>query len=285
VHISHGFSISYDYIISVQIDKQRNMASLELEARLDNILATAQTETAAIDLFAPLPEREECPVCLQPQPLHDSQVVFMHCCGKEICKGCIYLNTVNKIKDKGRLIDKHEHICAFCRQQAPNNYIKSLRKLMKKNNTQAFMIMAHKYKTGTQVFQSDTKSLEMYIRAAELGHADAYTKIGHYYEQGTAVEQNLSKSLAFYEVAAKKGSLLGHQKLEVFHGEIGNDKKSIEHLKVVASAGDQDSMDALMDYYKEKMLSKEDLTQTLRAFQASSNEMKSKPRDLADDGF
>ena len=31
------------------------MASLELEARLDNLLATAQEETKDIDLFAPIP--------------------------------------------------------------------------------------------------------------------------------------------------------------------------------------------------------------------------------------
>ena len=36
------------------------MTSLELETRLDNLLATAQIETAAIDLYAPMAEREEC---------------------------------------------------------------------------------------------------------------------------------------------------------------------------------------------------------------------------------
>ena len=46
------------------------MISLELEARLDNLLCTAQAETADIDLLAPLiiTEREECPICLLPLP-------------------------------------------------------------------------------------------------------------------------------------------------------------------------------------------------------------------------
>ena len=35
------------------------MVSLELEARLDNLLATAQEETKDIDLFAPIQERED----------------------------------------------------------------------------------------------------------------------------------------------------------------------------------------------------------------------------------
>lgn len=181
---------------------------------------------------------------------------------------------------------KHEWKCALCRQQAPNNYIKSLRKLMKKNNTQAFIIMANKYRNGAEVFQSNTKSLEMLIRAAELGEAEAYGRIGFYYKQGIAVELDMAKASTFYEVGAKKGSVHAHQLLEVFHERNGNIQTSIKHLKVAASAGDQNSMDGLMEYYKEKkLLTKEDLTQTLRAFQASSNEMKSKPRDLANDGF
>ena len=57
-----------------------------------------------------------------------------------------------------------------------------------------------------------------------------------------------------------------------------NMKKSIEHLKVVASAGDKETMNELMKMYKEKALSKEELIQTLRVFQASSDEMKSKDR-------
>ena len=42
------------------------MVSLELEARLDNLLATAQKETADIDLFAPIPDKNECPMCMIP---------------------------------------------------------------------------------------------------------------------------------------------------------------------------------------------------------------------------
>lgn len=55
----------------------------------------------------------------------------------------------------------------------------------------------------------------------------------------------------------------------------------MKHLKVIASAGDKDSMGDLMRAYKEKLIAKEELTQTLRAHQTSSNEMKSKDRDEA----
>ena len=60
-----------------------------------------------------------------------------------------------------------------------------------------------------------------------------------------------------------------------------NVDESIKHLKVVASAGDKETMNMLMTKYKEKALSKEELTQTLRAYQASSDLIKSDDRDNA----
>ena len=87
--------------------------------------------------------------------------------------------------------------------------------------------------------------------------------------------------MAFYELGAKKGSIPAHVVLAEIHKDIQNSEESNKHLKVAACAGDQASMDALTAYFKDKLLSKEDLTKTLRAFQASQNEMKSKDRDDA----
>ena len=91
------------------------MTTLELEARLDNLLSTAKAETADIDLFAPIQEREECPICMIPlPPLGEKYATFMNCCGKTICQGCLCKDMCNEI-GKGK--QKHEIICAFCRKQ------------------------------------------------------------------------------------------------------------------------------------------------------------------------
>ena len=154
---------------------------------------------------------------------------------------------------------------------------------MKKKNPEAFGQMAKHYKNGEGTFQSDTKSLEMRICAAELGLANAFDHIGYSYQEGIVVEQDMSKALEFYEVGAKKGSILAHHNLASFHGTNGNIQVCIKHLKVVASTGDQDSMDYLMKLYKRNKLSKEDLAQTLSAFQTAKNAMKSKDREDAHD--
>ena len=254
------------------------MVSLELEARLDNLLRTAQTEMANIDLFAPIEEREECPICLIPLPLIEDEISFYACCGKNICGGCIHKQIATNIK-KG-LLDFHEYKCAFCRQPESINLIKAIKKQMKKNNPDAFMAMAREYIAGKDVIRSDTKAIEMYIRAAELGRAEAFGAIGSHYERGILKQDN-SKALEFYEVGAKKGSVQAHKDLAHFAVTVSMDiQKSNNHLKVAASAGDKEAMDNLMTAYKHEEISKEELTQILRVFQSSSNEMKSKDRDV-----
>ena len=255
------------------------MVSLELEARLDDLLSTAQEETKDIDLFAPIAEREECPICLLPLPIEEDEMIFEICCGKKICQGCTYKHMLTNLKKGVR--DFHEFKCAFCCQSQPQNPIKALKKLMKKNEPQAFMRMAARYESGEGLIQSDTKSLEMFICAAELGYALAYGNIGLYYQEGTAVERDMSKALEFHKVAAKKGNVHAHRHMASFYGGNNNIQHCIKHLKVSASAGDQESMDDLMAAYKDKLLSKDDLAQILRAFQASLNETKSKDRDNA----
>ena len=250
---------------------------LELEVRLDNLLSAGRIETANLDIFAPIiTHREECPICLIPFSIDDELTKFYPCCGKSICSGCVSEHMKTEIKNGA------DHTkCAFYRKIAKNGN-KALRKLIKRdNNPIAFMQMAFRHESGDGILQSNTRALEMYNRAAELGNADAYGYIASYYGQGIAVEQDESKTLEFLEVASKKGSLYAHRLLAKFHGRNDDKEKSIKHMKLVASAGDQDSMDDLMKYYKDKLLSKEDLTQTLRAYQASINETKSKEREDA----
>ena len=256
------------------------MATLELEARLHNLLDTAHEETANVDVFTPITEREECPICLVTLPIKDREITYSMCCGKRICQGCFYKSLIRDIENG---VQKHEVKCAFCRQLTPKSIVKASKKLMKKNDSGAFMQMAALHRGGENgVLQSDTKALEMCIRAAELGLSNAFADIGYHYRRGIVVEQDGSKSLAFYELAAKRGSITGHQVIAQFYGMNDNTmKKSIKHLKVAASAGDQESMDGLMQLYRKKELSKEELTQTLRAYQASINNMKSKDRDEA----
>jgi len=129
------------------------MVSPELEARLDNLLFSAQEETANIDLFAPIPEREECPICMIPHTVGEEETAFMKCCGKTICRGCGLKGIITD--EKNRVPNHKIGMCAFCRQTPihPKNQVKALKKLMKKNNPKAFLHMAIRYESGNGVIQ------------------------------------------------------------------------------------------------------------------------------------
>ena len=141
--------------------------------------------------------------------------------------------------------------------------------------------MAKSYEEGEGIFQSDTKALEMCIRAAELGSAQAFGLIGNNYKDGIAVETNASKAIEFYDLAAKKGSITGHQVLAEIHKFSGNNHKHIKHLTVAASARVSSFNGHVNGCLQTRITTKRGSEITLRAFQASINEMKSKDRDDA----
>ena len=296
------------------------MASLELEARLDNLLSTAQAETANVDLFAPIPEKEECPICMITLPLKDTQGSIFHpCCGKIICGGCIYKSITRKVKDNGAT-KMEDFKCAFCRQKPPENDIKALKKLMKKKNPHAFMKMAIRYKNGDRgVLQSYTRALEMYLCAAELGNANAFENIGTCYYRGIAIGQDTPKALEFYdrarelghtsaccnigyaysngegvdmdkkkaehywELAAMRGCEMARHNLGCMEKRAGNPYRAMKHFLLAARAGNKDSLDVVKEGFMHGIVTKDEYADTLRAYHKIQDEMKSDMRDKARD--
>lgn len=133
-----------------------------------------------------------------------------------------------------------------------------------------------------KVIQEYLKCIPEQPNLAVLEHT---VKIGLYYP---GREQDFSTAFEFYEVGAKKGCLNAHTQraraLALYYGPNGSKVHEIvRHLKVLACSGDKDAMDGYMKENKNKEVSKEDLTQTLRTYQASYDAMKSKDRGNARD--
>ena len=61
------------------------------------------------ELFRQPPPREECPICMLPQPLDEGETYYQACCGKVLCCGCI--DAVEPGKD-------NQILCPFCRSPA-----------------------------------------------------------------------------------------------------------------------------------------------------------------------
>ena len=110
-----------------------------------------------------------------PTSFNKDEICFMLCCAKYICQGCSYkevLTDINNGLSEHALLNERK--CALCRQvMIGKNIMKQRKKLIKKNNANAYIQMACLYRDGEEgLIQSYTRSLEMSIKAAELDHVE-----------------------------------------------------------------------------------------------------------------
>ena len=89
--------------------RERAAAMKEIQADVVALIERLESETKDTELFGPLTEREECPVCFLPMPSSDTEIIYMDCCGQSICGGCVHAST---------LISKKVGVCAFCRSES-----------------------------------------------------------------------------------------------------------------------------------------------------------------------
>jgi len=159
-------------------------------------------------LFKEHPPQEECPICMLPFSLENRTSTFKSCCGKLICNGCIYAIKMSEGKS----------LCAFCRSPyATSNEeeLKRINKLIDKGNGRAFYALGGCHFNGTLGLPLNFgKAIEFYLKAGELGCADAYFNLGLSYERGRgAAEKDEKKATHFYELAAMNGSISARHNL------------------------------------------------------------------------
>ena len=220
-----------------------------------------------------------------PLPLDAAQSQFKSCCGKTICNGCIYAMILEEIR-KGK---KKEEMgmCAFCRTLIPSSDeegIERLAKLMDNGNADAYYQLAGYYAQAIKGMRQDwTKANDLWLKAGELGNAEAYCRLGSSYDTGAGVERNEKKAKYFYEIAAMKGEVSARHNLGVVEEKAGNHQRAKKHYILAARAGEKDSLDKVKDGFIEGYVTKEEYAGTLRVYQKQVDEMKSDTRDIAAD--
>ena len=176
-------------------------------------------------------------------------------------------------------------LCAFCRETSPRSdeeFIKRIRKLMDANNARAFYNFAIWYATGIKGMPQDrAKANELYLRAGELGCADAYYNLGNSYDNGEGVEMDKKKAKYYYELAAMNGCVDARHNLGFMEGRAGNITRAMKHFILAARAGFKKSLDCVKQGYMKGDVTKDEYANTLRAYQQQHDEMKSDDRDKA----
>ena len=222
----------------------------------------------------PLP-KEDCPICMLLLPSLITGYKYSACCGKMICSGCIH--AVEK-RDGG------VGLCPFCRTPAPTSdeLVEQYKKRMELGDAEAIYSLGSCYSEGLYGMPQDhAKALELWHRAAELGHTGSYYNIGVAYHAGNGARQDMKKKYYYYELAAMGGDVEARHNLGCSQARVGNHDRALKHFMIAAGGGEKESLSVIQDMFKKGVSTKEDYTQALRAYQAYLGEIKSAQRDEA----
>ena len=150
-------------------------------------------------------------------------------------------------------------------------------------NADAFYNLAGCYANGTKDMpQNLLMANELFLKAGELGHAEAYFNLGNAYVIGRGVEVDKKKAKHYWELAAMNGNIGARYNLGAWEENTGNTHQAMKHFILAARAGHKQSLDAVKEGYKHGHITKDEYANTLRAHQKSHDEMKSEARDKAE---
>ena len=86
------------------------------------------------------------------------------------------------------------------------------------------------------------------------------------------------KARHYYELAAMNGSVMARHNLGADEYEAGYDQRAMKHFILAARAGDKLSSDMVKEGYMAGYVTKGQYANTLREYQKSQDEMKSKDK-------
>jgi hypothetical protein len=257
------------------------------------------------ELFKDPPAKEECPICFLPMPMiliscisfppatitsvpiyeyaianenynlvypdkHKPTKVYYPCCGKSICKGCAH-----SCRQSGN-IGK----CPFCNSDRSGKTVEEsnedLMKRVEANDSGAISQLASYYLHGLNGVQQDqTRGVELFAKAAELGFSKAHYHLGGLYHEGGY----LKKAKFHYEAAAMAGHEVARHNLGIMEANSGNMERAVKHWTIAASGGCYQSMQHLITSFEKGHVSRESINSTLAAYNNSCAEMRSEARD------
>ena len=250
-------------------------------------------------LFKDPPPLEDCPICFLPMPaqlvcciplppatilsvpIYDFAIAneglaskemdnYFSCCGKSICKGCIYSFS------KSGNIEK----CPFCKadhvDKTDEERIKELIKRVEVNDAGAMYVLGNFYYHGGRgLMQDKERAMKLYTRAADLGYSKAHCELGNIYNQGG----DLKKAKFHFETAAMFGCEASRYTLGRMEIKSGKREQCVKHWTIAASAGDYDAMNALLLAFNHGLVSRESIDSIMKSYNNSCTEMRSEARD------
>ena len=138
-----------------------------------------------------------------------------------------------------------------------------------------FILGDHYYQGLSGVQQDQTKAMELFTKAAELGYSKAHSRLGNIYHEGG----NMKKAKSHLEAAAMAGREVSRFYLGSLESQSGNMERAIKHFTIAASAGHYTAMHILRKAFEQGVISRESIDSTLTAYNSSCAEVRSEARD------
>ncbi len=126
------------------------------------------------------------------------------------------------------------------------------------------------------------RALKYYTKAAGLGDVDAHYNLSVMYSDGEGVEKDMKRQFYHLEEAAIGGHPQARYNLALYEAKNGRFERAKKHFIIAANLGDHVSLQDIKQLYVQAVVSKEEYTAALRAYQAAINETKSAERDEAE---
>eukprot|EP00956_Cyclotella_meneghiniana_P029319 scaffold70567_cov52-Cyclotella_meneghiniana.AAC.1 len=227
-------------------------------------------------LFAQPPDREDCVICAVRMPLTLNDIRYQSCCGKNICIGCSFYITLNCRQ------------CPFCKSSFvrsssdEENKERLLARISKYNDPEAITMLGCYYREGLYGFPvNQSKGVELFQRASELGSADGHYNLADSYFFGKGIEVDKKKAIHHYQMAAMMGDNDARYMLACIEFNDGNIERAIKHCIISAKCGHDESLTRVKKGFIAGDVTKDDFEMALRCHKASLDETKSKQRDRA----
>jgi TPR repeat protein len=155
-------------------------------------------------------------------------------------------------------------------------------KRVEANDAKSIFNLGSQYAFGDLGLQQDwNKALELWTRAAELGSDYAHYQLGGAYYGGTGKEKDMKKAIHHFELAAMAGHESARYNLGCIEYDSGNMERALNHWIISASAGDKKSMASIQVEFDRGLVQTDAYELTLKAYNHSCEEMRSKAREDA----
>ncbi len=216
----------------------------------------------------------DCPICCLPLSIDISRSTLTSCCSKLVCNGC---ELANKMQEhEGRLQQR----CPFCREPLPNTKEKIIEQRMKRIDANDPVALC---RMGLERYREEDykAAFECWSRAATLGDVQAHYHLSIMYGEGKGVEKNEQKDLYHLTEAAISGHPAARHNLGWCEDKNGRLDRAAKHWTIAAKLGDDESLAAVKDLYRDELVSKDDFDAALRGHKAAIEATKSPQREQA----